>query len=82
VQHYNKAVASFDSRILPSARKFTEMGISTKKTVEHIDQVEIAARNPESQGTESPETPQQESVKNTQKQETLSTEERIKKALS
>jgi len=49
VQHYNKAVASFDTRILPSARKFTEMGISTKKTVTHIDQIETAARTPETQ---------------------------------
>ena len=68
-QHYNKAVASFDTRVLPSARKFTEMGISTKKTVEHVEQIETAARTPEGQETEST-------------QKTLSTEERIKKALS
>lgn len=68
VQHYNKAVASFDSRILPSARKFTEMGISTKKSVEHLDQIETAARTPEGQEAES--------------QPSLTTEERIKKALS
>ena len=68
-QHYNKAVASFDTRVLPSARKFTEMGISTKKTVEHVEQIETAARTPEGQETEST-------------QEMLSTEERIKKALS
>ena len=68
-QHYNKAVASFDTRVLPSARKFTEMGISTKKTVEHVEQIETAARTPEGQETEPT-------------QETLSTEERIKKALS
>ena len=49
VQHFNKAVASFDTRILPSARKFTEMGIATKKTVEGIDQIETAPRSLESE---------------------------------
>jgi DNA recombination protein RmuC len=51
VQHFNKAVASFDTRILPSARKFTEMGISTKKTVEASEQIETAPRSLESQVT-------------------------------
>jgi len=49
VQHYNKAVASFDTRVLPGARKFTEMGISSKKPVENIDQIETATRNIETQ---------------------------------
>jgi DNA recombination protein RmuC len=56
VQHFNKAVASFDTRILPSARKFTEMGIATKKTVEGIDQIETAPRSLESDTLE-PKTP-------------------------
>ncbi len=49
VQHYNKAIASFDTRVLPGARKFTEMGISSKKPVENIDQIETATRNIETQ---------------------------------
>jgi len=49
VQHYNKAVSSFDSRVLPGARKFSEMGISTKKSVAHIEQIETTPRTPESQ---------------------------------
>lgn len=53
VQHYNKAVASFDTRVLPGARKFTEMGISAKKTVENLEQIETAARTLESQDMES-----------------------------
>jgi DNA recombination protein RmuC len=53
VQHFNKAVASFDTRVLPGARKFTEMGISAKKTVENIEQIETAPRNLESQSLES-----------------------------
>lgn len=45
VQHYNKAVASFDTRVLPGARKFTEMGITSKKDAENPDQIETAPRN-------------------------------------
>lgn len=88
-QHYNKAVASFDTRVLPSARKFTEMGISTKKTVEHLDQIETAARTIEGQETAStrePESNQEPTHETTHepahKPKSLSTEDRIKKALS
>ena len=44
VSHYNKAVGSFDSRILPSARKFTEMGIHSKKPVEPPSPIEVTSR--------------------------------------
>ena len=45
VDHFNKAVASFDSRVLPSARKFSEMGISTKKEVEQVEQIDKIPRD-------------------------------------
>ncbi len=45
VQHYNKAVASFDSRVLPSARKFSDMGISAKKSIEPSEQIDASARD-------------------------------------
>ncbi|HEX22474.1 MAG TPA: DNA recombination protein RmuC, partial [Chromatiales bacterium] len=45
VQHYNKAVASFDSRVLPSARKFSDMGISAKKSIDKTEQIESSARD-------------------------------------
>jgi DNA recombination protein RmuC len=48
VSAYNKAVASYDSRVLPGARKFTELGISTKKEPPKIEQVEHMARQVES----------------------------------
>lgn len=48
VSHFNKAVGSFDARILPSARKFTEMGISSKETLEPIEQIEKTTRAIES----------------------------------
>jgi DNA recombination protein RmuC len=44
VAAYNKAVGSFDTRILPSARKFTEMGIRHKKPVEEPEPLERSPR--------------------------------------
>ncbi|HEC19546.1 MAG TPA: DNA recombination protein RmuC [Gammaproteobacteria bacterium] len=45
VQHYNKAASSFNTRVEPGARKFSEMGISSKKAVDPIEQIETAARD-------------------------------------
>ncbi len=44
VEHYNKAVASFDARVLPGARKFNEMGIRAKKELDSGSQVEKMVR--------------------------------------
>ena len=44
MKHYNSAVGSFDSRVLPSARKFNEMGISADKKITQPRQVETAVR--------------------------------------
>ncbi|MGE0079918.1 MAG: DNA recombination protein RmuC [Thiohalomonadaceae bacterium] len=44
VGHYNKAVGSFDSRVLPGARKFAEMGVNAKKELDAPDQVEAGIR--------------------------------------
>ena len=49
MKHYNSAVGSFDSRVLPSARKFNEMGISTDKKINQPSQVETAVRQIESE---------------------------------
>ncbi len=43
-KHYNSAVGSFDSRILPSAQKFNDMGISAAKKLESSDQIETGVR--------------------------------------
>ena len=45
MNHYNKAVGSFDSRVLPSARKFNEMGISPDKKITASKQIETAVRH-------------------------------------
>ena len=54
VDSYNKAVGSFDSRVLPGARKFTEMGIQGKKDLPEPEPVERLPRpvqgNPEKSG--------------------------------
>ena len=44
VANFNKAVGSFDSRVLPGARKFTEMGISGQKTLTPAEQVEKSSK--------------------------------------
>jgi len=44
VQAYNKAVGSLDSKVLPGARKFVEMGVSPKKALETPAPVETAPR--------------------------------------
>ena len=47
VQHFNKAASSFDTRVIPSVRKFSEMGISAKKEVEALEQIEHTSRDVE-----------------------------------
>jgi DNA recombination protein RmuC len=44
VQAYNRAVASLESRILPAARKFKELGVSSDKEVSLLDPVEAMPR--------------------------------------
>lgn len=45
VETYNKAVGSFDTRILTSARKFTELGIKTRKEIPEPEQIDHTARS-------------------------------------
>jgi DNA recombination protein RmuC len=44
VSAFNKAVGSFDSKVLPGARKFVEMGVSPKKALEPPTPLEITPR--------------------------------------
>lgn len=47
VTHYNKAVGSFQSKLIPGAVKFTEMGIKPRKEIETPEQTEKSARQVE-----------------------------------
>jgi len=53
VEHFNKAVGSFDSRVLPSAKRFTKMGISAKKKIKDPHPVEVISRQINDPGDES-----------------------------
>ena len=44
VETYNKAVGSLESRILPTARRFTELGTSSKKEIMPVSPVERSSR--------------------------------------
>ena len=47
VSNFNKAVGSFESRVLPSARKFVEMGVQEKKKAESVPPIEKLSRPPQ-----------------------------------
>lgn len=42
---YNKAVGSFEAKVVPGARKFTELGVSPGKNLESIEQIEKGIRS-------------------------------------
>ena len=44
VTHYNRAVGSFQSKLIPGASKFAEMGIKPRKEIETPEQTEKSAR--------------------------------------
>lgn len=44
VESYNRSVGSFEAKVLPSARKFAEMGITGSKDPEEPQQIEKGAR--------------------------------------
>ena len=52
VAAFNKAVGSFDTRILPGAKKFVDMGVSGKKTLAGPDQIEQGTRRVEAAETD------------------------------
>lgn len=54
LDHYNKAVGSFERQVLPGARKFAEMGINPRKPMQDLDQIEKGVRQME--GVEGGET--------------------------
>src|SRR3954447_25190875 len=47
VQEYNKTIGSLERRVLPSARKFVEHGITPKKELQELAPIEITAQPPQ-----------------------------------
>ena len=45
VSAYNKAISSYDSRILPGAKKFTELGVTARKEPPRLDPIERSPRH-------------------------------------
>lgn len=44
VKNYNKAIGSFERQIIPSTRKFKEMGIQSKKEIDDLEPIESSSR--------------------------------------
>lgn len=44
VEHYNKAVGSLERSVLPGARKFVELGVHPKKTLEKLESLDPVPR--------------------------------------
>jgi len=44
VAHFNRAVGSFDTNLVPGARKFTELGLTSQKPLEPPEQIEKGVR--------------------------------------
>jgi DNA recombination protein RmuC len=49
---YNSAIGSFDARVMPSARKFVELGINPGKEIEEPQQIETGIKTAEALNTE------------------------------
>lgn len=44
VDHYNRAIGSFERQVVPGARRFTEMGIHAERPVDALEPIEKIAR--------------------------------------
>ena len=44
VEHYNKAIGSFERKVLPGARKFSKLGVGSKKEIKEIKSIELPTR--------------------------------------
>jgi DNA recombination protein RmuC len=48
VSQYNQSVGSFQAKVMPGARKFTELGFTERKAIEEPEQIEKGLREVES----------------------------------
>ena len=56
VDSFNRAVGSLEHQLLPSARRFPEMGIQPKKDLEDLEQIDVTTRAVPRPGGEEPDT--------------------------
>jgi DNA recombination protein RmuC len=52
VNHFNKAVGSLERQVIPGARKFTEMGISSKSEISELPPIEQQPRQVQQSGND------------------------------
>jgi DNA recombination protein RmuC len=52
VKAYNRAVGSLERMVLPSARRFTELGVQPRQTIEPVKAIETAVRETREPGTD------------------------------
>jgi DNA recombination protein RmuC len=46
VEHYNRTVGSFEGRVLPSARRFRELGVAGRQQIKLLEPIDATARQP------------------------------------
>ncbi len=54
VDHYNRAVGSFERSVMPGARRFTEMGVEARRALDPPDPLEKAVRGGEKDAQDPP----------------------------
>lgn len=52
MENYNKAVGSLERQIMPSAKKFDELGIQARKTIESLNPIDKTIRKLENESTD------------------------------
>jgi len=44
VESFNRTVGSFESRVLPAARRFRELGVAGKQEIKQVEPIDAMAR--------------------------------------
>lgn len=54
VMGYNKCVGSLESRVLPAARRFVDMGVSVDREIPHLEPIDEVPREPQAEVAAAP----------------------------